>query len=62
MRNASGKVRGVLHDLVVLKDNFDTFDLPTSVAPAAGRLVPPMTLVVKKLWTRDDQDRQGESS
>jgi amidase len=48
----AGKVRGVLHGIpVVLKDNFDTFDLPTSAGSQLleGSMAPDDAFVVKKL-------------
>ena len=48
----AGKVRGPLHGIpIVLKDNFDTFDLPTSAGSQllAGSIPPDDAYVVKKL-------------
>jgi amidase len=48
----AGKVRGPLHGVpVVLKDNYDTFDLPTTAGSQllAGSLPPTDAFVVKKL-------------
>jgi len=48
----AGKVRGPLHGIpVVLKDNFDTFDLPTTAGSQmlAGSIPPDDAFVVKKL-------------
>lgn len=48
----AGKVRGPLHGIpVVLKDNFDTFDMPTTAGSQmlAGSIPPDDAYVVKKL-------------
>ena len=48
----AGKVRGPLHGIpIVLKDNYDTFDLPTTAGSQllAGSLPPDDAFVVKKL-------------
>ena len=48
----AGKVRGPLHGIpIVLKDNFDTYDLPTSAASQMlkGSIAPDDAYVVKKL-------------
>ncbi|ATC64788.1 glutamyl-tRNA amidotransferase [Nibricoccus aquaticus] len=48
----SGKIRGPLHGIpIVLKDNFDTFDLPTTAGSQllAGSIAPDDAFVVKKL-------------
>ena len=48
----AGKVRGPLHGVpIVLKDNFDTFDLPTTAGSQmlAGSIPPDDAFVVKKL-------------
>ena len=48
----AGKVRGPLHGIpIVLKDNFDTFDLPTSAGSQLlkGSMTPDDAFVVKKL-------------
>jgi len=48
----AGKVRGPLHGIpVLLKDNFDTFDLPTTAGSQllAGSIPPDDAFVVKKL-------------
>ena len=48
----AGKIRGPLHGIpIVLKDNFDTFDLPTTGGSQllAGSLPPDDAFVVKKL-------------
>jgi amidase len=48
----AGKVRGPLHGIpIVLKDNFDTFDLPTTAGSQllAGSIPPDDAFVVKKL-------------
>jgi len=49
---SAGKVRGPLHGIpIVLKDNYDTFDLPTSAGSQllAGSIPPDDAYVVKKL-------------
>jgi amidase len=48
----AGKIRGPLHGIpIVLKDNFDTFDLPTTAGSQllAGSIPPDDAFVVKKL-------------
>ena len=48
----AGKIRGPLHGIpIVLKDNYDTFDLPTTAGSQllAGSLPPDDAFVVKKL-------------
>jgi amidase len=48
----AGKVRGPLHGIpIVLKDNFDTFDLPTTAGSQmlAGNIAPDDAFTVKKL-------------
>jgi amidase len=48
----AGKIRGPLHGIpIVLKDNFDTFDLPTTAGSQllAGSIPPDDAYVVKKL-------------
>ncbi len=48
----AGKIRGPLHGIpVILKDNFDTFDMPTTAGSQllAGSMAPDDALTVKKL-------------